>query len=1504
MNALCCRRASLSLLLTLSLWLVSPPSAAPAVPAECRSGEVWTPETQKGTFGQDLAITATVCLGAGKYAYNFVNIHSGGKLVFLDAPIDFWARSIVVENGGSLLAGTPAAPIGTENPQNVLTIHLYGADSGPGIGCKTPRCGVPADWTSQTKQRMPAPEGTPPEKIVQDYFYPYGNLPTYPAGTGGIKEGDYPFGRKVLAAAYGGTVRLFGKKGATYADVGKTAILKGAVRKGSTRLELNRFVDWQPGEKLLIFDMTNPAAPSEVLTIQKLESDPVDLHAVITLAGAGLKRDYLDPGNYRVMEMDASGSSWVRLDASVKPGDQRLVLDRVVDWQPGDEIVLTATDYLPGHSEKLSIKTIAVDREKKNATVTVNEKIAYPHNGNRFPVPKAAMPDRIRDKVADAVETRAAVALLSRNIRVVSAGEGIDQKLADDSYFGGHTIVRQGVKQYQVQGVEFYQLGQGGRMAHSPVNFHLVRQAPPGTFVADCSAWDTMTRWYEIRGTQGVMLNRNVGYKSIGHGFFLAEGTEAMNLLQANIGIYARPAIDYPDNPRKVPGIIAKAGGFNADFPCPKSDPPATCHDPRKGQYLAYGGDYIHPSVFFIMNGYNNFENNMAVGAGACGACYWFAPAVHSGYSRNQSWEGYAGIQRQTAGRAPIKSFHGNFCSTAQHSLITIDTTGVCKGVNTPDQPDDPQAFRAVPNPFAGFYDIADQHDPKRELYPEIQSGATLQPIACDLEKNPGCQEEAFLCTKGNTRDCAVSVIDGYTSSFHWAQQNFAAIWLRTNWFLFTDSALTDVLNGGLTMVSGGSWDQVMNQYWALTRNSVFVGHTQGDNPYATNAGPVNPRSSLTCSDATPASYCRLQEGAGKKDTGVVIPIDNFSVYQRLYNIYDGPVYQESNAYLQIKKATIGGCDNPKTPGECGDNRYLYWRAQGIPRAKEDPYRGQCILPNAAIGWKQPNGFYYPPAFHSRNLFFNDVDIRHFIIVPLFKPGTSEVDVAKVKAEYCTYPPDGRDGDRIVSVNAQYLFADNFTDVDRQTELSDDDGSLSGLRGAAPRQIGAGADDAGGTIAVNRDQYFDAPRQTLECLSEQTCLQSPYDYLTAVVIPGCAMESFGGCNEQWRDVCENRDCYGVPIYRQYLNDGEAAGGGQSIRMMGTGIAQRSTLVANNGRYYIDTAVSAARQLKQENPPLPAASRNVFVKGERYNFFFLYAKPTSRVTLQLYVGKGLADTYRDSHVKLIRVGTAKEDGVVLRTTPLVATPGAWPAAWKKTYSPESGILEVTVDLTGEDFKKSFADGVRESCGPPSFCKWQENTGGGGGACVYQGAQKVIDYRGEDAICQWSVKAAECPSGGCYGFQVELAADVADDGLHRPAPAPFPPDFSVAWKTASGDMARDLAVSEKAESNAIGKISQDDFKGAKRTKITLGSDIQCENCAYQLVRRIDAAATVTGWAWLQKGTVLRRGDRELLLDRAVDWQPGEKITLATPGACVYPADNASPTPAYLWDVADPQ
>ena len=66
-------------------------------------------------------------------------------------------------------------------------------------------------------------------------------------------------------------------------------------------------------------------------------------------------------------------------------------------WDKGDEIVVTTTDYLPGHSEKLRIQTI-VAAPSNQAVVTfdalddqeriVNTGVRWRHNGVRYGGPK------------------------------------------------------------------------------------------------------------------------------------------------------------------------------------------------------------------------------------------------------------------------------------------------------------------------------------------------------------------------------------------------------------------------------------------------------------------------------------------------------------------------------------------------------------------------------------------------------------------------------------------------------------------------------------------------------------------------------------------------------------------------------------------------------------------------------------------------------------------------------------------------------------------------------------------------------------------------------------------------------------------------------------------------------------------------------------------------------------------------------------------------------------
>ena len=216
-----------------------------------------------------------------------------------------------------------------------------------------------------------------------------------------------------------------------------------------------------------------------------------------------------------------------------------------------------------------------------------------------------------------------------------------------------------------------------------------------------------------------------------------------------------------------------------------------------------------------------------------------------------------------------------------------------------------------------------------------------------------------------------ITAIDHFTTSFNWADQNFAAMWLRPQWYLLSNSAITDVQNGGVTFVSGGGYsnsDQI-GGYWALAHKDAFVGTTQPSNNFALNAGPFNPNSRLTCalSNGTPyPNYCL------NMNEGIVMQLENFAVNQRLFNIYDGPSFEDSNAFLDITPTTLANCaQNTQGTGgaACQQLGWMYGNVTGVPLDPIQSSGSQVYLPNAGIAWKQPNGFFYPPEFHSRNLY-------------------------------------------------------------------------------------------------------------------------------------------------------------------------------------------------------------------------------------------------------------------------------------------------------------------------------------------------------------------------------------------------------------------------------------------------------------------------------------------------------------------------------------------------------
>ncbi len=1288
---------------------------ATAATPTCSSGNL-----PNGDGGDIAIVTGTCYVTTGTYKYRNINIYGGGTLEFRDQPdIDFWAQSILIEKDGALIAGRPGALIGQTGGS--VTIHLWGQDQGTsglggaGIPCaSSPTCGVPQTlWSSNTAMK-PNPGTCVRAKDVSgwnqnlpgnvdDCFYPYEPI-TYDRG--GSPAGF--FGYKVLAVSFGGTLQLLGTKGA--------------------------IADPQPANN--------------------------------------------------------SGTSWARLTTTLVGGntENKFTIDRKVDWAPEDQIVVTTTDYLPGHSEVFTIDTITTT--DTSSTITTTTKVHNPHFGKVYPLPSDLPSDIGPDPGTTnrSVDTRAAVGLLSRSINIVSGGDtvlspfpaanpkcGAPPKAAC-YYFGGHTIIRQGFQEVQIRGVQFYQMGQGGRIMHYPVHFHMARKTPqpanptdpPVTFIEDSTVWDSMTRWMVLHGSQGVTLARNVGYLSIGHGYYLEDATETDNKLYSNLGIFARAAVVNPQNPRQVPGILA------APYPDPTLKPVI----PQ--EQVPYHTDIDHPTVFWITNGWNDFEYNMAAGAGTCGACYWFVPAANSTMSRYEKWWSYASEQQwgtspinnlARASMTPMKTFEGNSCTTAMNSFNTIGDTGPCYGVVRQLNTDLPRMLPVT------YGDLAPdpKSDPKGAdaYYPQVDQGGGRFGTQCPSGDYADCNTVP-RCSSTNEAACMVTALDHYTTSFSWTETNFAAVWLRPLWYLLSNSAITDVQNGGLTFVTGGGYTQsdAIKGHWAIARNDVFVGNTQPatGNPYAENVGPFNPDTlkqdpNFTCakqeSGATAGNYC-LNVAAG-----ISMPISNFGNNQRLFNIYDGPAYEENNAFLDTTKAEITGC--PPTGGNCSFSKWMYGQVFGMPKDS----KGQCYLPNAAIAWKQPNGFYYPPAFHSDNLFFKNVDIRHFVIEPLFDPGTYNTNNEAVEKRYCTYVP-----------NTQFQ---GFTDIDRQTELNDDDGSLTGLIR---------------TISVNKDPFFAAPVETTECGSDiasnmppvcdpssETCgtaKTSPYDYVTTVVYPDCGencpqlVKDAPDYLHFWAVDCTNPTCYGVPLYRQDINPVEK-GTKPAIRMAGQAIAQRSTLTVNHGSYYMDTTVSEAIQRRG----IASNLVNVFKGGETYYTFLLFAKPkpddpakgppATKQTYQMYVGT----TGFNPATDVFEV-TADISAVPLDFTKKTT----WD--WEEPeYNAQTGMLTVTIDTSFQTFKDDYNKVAEEHCQPPTFCSWSGKACG----CALNPDNTLFNQC--QAVCSgWTNKDVDCPDGGCYGFGVKFPTDfVANGQASPPAPACYPNngDWNVPFQPATEEKA---------------------------------------------------------------------------------------------------------------------
>lgn len=263
--------------------------------------------------------------------------------------------------------------------------------------------------------------------------------------------------------------------------------------------------------------------------------------------------------------------TWVKLGATATAGSSTITLaEPVTGWRVGDRIIVTATErqrrergsFRPGQPPVPGPPAPAANRAAPapaaNAPAVPSgapgaERAAVPPTAPGRPVnpallPAPPMPPHTEERVIRAISGtsvtldqplvnehlgaggyRGEVADLSRSVIVESA---------DPKGVRGHTMFHRG-SAGSISYAEFRHLGKEGVLGRYSLHFHLIGDTMRGSSVIGASIWDSGNRWLTVHGTSYLVVRDCVGYQSVGHGFYVEDGTEAYNVFDRNLAVQA-----------------------------------------------------------------------------------------------------------------------------------------------------------------------------------------------------------------------------------------------------------------------------------------------------------------------------------------------------------------------------------------------------------------------------------------------------------------------------------------------------------------------------------------------------------------------------------------------------------------------------------------------------------------------------------------------------------------------------------------------------------------------------------------------------------------------------------------------------------------------------------------------------------------------------------------------------------------------------------------------------
>jgi len=286
------------------------------------------------------------------------------------------------------------------------------------------------------------------------------------------------------------------------------------------------------------------------------ETCPIIKPIVITLHGSRPADAVANPPGPAAKGIDVDGGkldlhgkryyqTWSRLAKNVQVGDQVLLLQNQVNWEPGQKIVLVTSsihDSRAWHqNEELTVNVVHPNPPTGlGAIVYIKEPVQYPHTANE--------------------NYQVEVGLLTRMIKVQGSSSDsepsdpdpltckTDPSLPQWDFFydlphpcmdkettgyGGHVIVQNGGLG-RVEGIELYRMGQTNVMGRYPMHFHMLQNCP-ACYFRHSSVHRSFYRCISVHGSHYTTVSENVAYDVTGFCYYLEDGVEEFNTLSYNL---------------------------------------------------------------------------------------------------------------------------------------------------------------------------------------------------------------------------------------------------------------------------------------------------------------------------------------------------------------------------------------------------------------------------------------------------------------------------------------------------------------------------------------------------------------------------------------------------------------------------------------------------------------------------------------------------------------------------------------------------------------------------------------------------------------------------------------------------------------------------------------------------------------------------------------------------------------------------------------------------------